>query len=346
MGETSMMLRSLLWVSIVVACLGGSGLVFCQAPDEKTPPKKAELPPPPPPPPADAVAATVNGAAIPEIAVYRGMLRGPMTPEARTEVVNYLVDNLIVDQYLVQLKVEPEAKEVDAKLSEIKEEATKNKQDFDDLLKKLHLTEPELRKELSAALRWDKFVHQQGTEKVLKDFYEKNTTMFDGSQVQARHILIKGDPEKAKAAVAAIRKAIEDDVAKAMAAVPADADMLTKEKTRISTLNKAFAEQAGKYSECPSKAQGGSLGWFPRAGAMVEPFARAAFALKPAQMSDAVATEFGHHLILCTDTKAGRQLKFEEIRPFVLEVYGDKLREAVLNAYKPRAKIEIGEMKK
>ncbi|MFO0864383.1 MAG: peptidylprolyl isomerase [Gemmataceae bacterium] len=341
-----MKLRSFLWVSIVVACLGGSDLIYSQTPDEKTPPKKAELPPPPPPPPADAVAATVNGTAIPELSVYRGMLRGPMTPEARKEVVNYLVDNLIVDQYLVQLKVEPEAKEVDSKLGEIKEEATKNKQDFDDLLKKLHLTEPDLRKELTAALRWDKFVHQQGTEKVLKDFYEKNTTMFDGSQVQARHILIKGDAEKAKASIATIRKSIDDDVIKAPVAVPAEADMLAKEKARLEALNKAFAEQAAKYSECPSKAQGGNLGWFPRAGAMVEPFARAAFALKASQMSDAVATEFGHHLILVTDTKAGRQLKFEEIRPFVLEVYGDKLREAVLTAYKPRAKIEINETKK
>ncbi|MBX9677191.1 MAG: peptidylprolyl isomerase [Gemmataceae bacterium] len=342
-----MTLRCFLWVSIVVACLSSSQTAFCQAPEEKTPPpKKVELPPPPPPPAADAVAATVNGTPIPEIAVYRGMLRGPNTPEARKEVVNYLVDNLIVDQYLVQLKIEPEAKEIDAKLGEIKEEASKNKQDFDDLLKKLHLSEAELRKELTGALRWDKFVNQQGTEKVLKDFYDKNTTMFDGSQVQARHILIKGDAEKAKATLASVRKAIEDDVAKAMQALPAEADALTKEKTRISTLSKAFAEQAGKHSECPSKAQGGDLGWFPRAGAMVEPFARAAFALKPTQMSDAVVTEFGHHLILSTDTKAGRQLKFEEIRPFVLEVYGDKLREAVLNAYKPRAKIEITEMKK
>jgi len=341
-----MMPRLLLWVSIIVACLGGENLVLGQPGDAKDPPpvpKKADIPPPPP---VGAVAATVNGAEVSEIAVYRAMLRGPMTPEARREVIGYLVDNVIVDQYLTQLKIEPEAKDVDSKLQEIRDEANKNKQDFDDLLKKLHLTEAELRKELTAALRWDKFVHQQGNEKVLQEFFEKNTMMFDGSQVQARHILIKGDAEKAKATIGALRKIIDDETAKAVAALPADADSLAKEKARLSTLHKTFAEQAAKYSECPSKTQGGDLGWFPRAGAMVEPFARSAFALKPSQMSDPVTTEFGHHLILCVDTKAGKQLNFDQMKPFVLEVYGDRLREAVLNAYKPRAKIEILEPKK
>ena len=38
---------------------------------------------------------------------------------------------------------------------------------------------------------------------------------------------------------------------------------------------------------------------------MVEPFAKAAFAMKPYEMSDVVATEFGYHLIRVREIKPG-----------------------------------------
>ena len=78
---------------------------------------------------------------------------------------------------------------------------------------------------------------------------------------------------------------------------------------------------------------------------MVEGFARVAFALKPYQLSDPVTTEFGVHLIMTVDVKPGKDVKFEDVRPFVQEVYGERLREAILNTYKPKSKIEIRAMK-
>ena len=74
---------------------------------------------------------------------------------------------------------------------------------------------------------------------------------------------------------------------------------------------------------------------------MVEPFAKAAFELKPFQMSDVVATEFGYHLILVTAKKPGTPKKFEEVKEDVKLLYAMKLREAVLAQMKPKAKIEI-----
>ena len=72
---------------------------------------------------------------------------------------------------------------------------------------------------------------------------------------------------------------------------------------------------------------------------MVEPFARAAFALKPYQVSDPVTTEFGVHLIMAVDHKPGKDVKFEDVKPFVQEVYGDRLREAILTSYKAKSQI-------
>ena len=146
--------------------------------------------------------------------------------------------------------------------------------------------------------------------------------------------------------VTEIKKSIEAEVAQVVAQLPATADAITREKARAGALDKAFAETASKKSSCPSKEDGGDLGYFPRAGAMVEPFARAAFALKPYQMSEPVATEFGYHLILAVDSKPGKQITFEQAKPFVQEIYGERLREAILAHYKTKSKVEIFAPKK
>jgi peptidyl-prolyl cis-trans isomerase C len=307
-----------------------------------------------PPPARDVIAAKVNGQAIYELAVYRGLMRvaPARREEARKDVLNYLIDNTIVDQYLLQLKIPVEAKEIDEHVEKIKKEAAEiEKKDFKDILKELMVTEDELRHELTGALRWDKFVLQQGTDKVLQDFFKANLEMFNGSKMHARHILLPIADNKKEAAqvkLAVLKQQIEAEVASVVNKLPATTDAITREKERAKALEKAFADAAIKNSTCPSAKEGGDLGAFPRAGAMVEPFARAAFALKPYQMSDPVATEFGYHLILAIEYTAGKEVKFEDknIKPFVQEVYGERLRDAVLNAYKAKSKIEIVERKK
>ena len=74
---------------------------------------------------------------------------------------------------------------------------------------------------------------------------------------------------------------------------------------------------------------------------MVEPFARAAFALKPVAMSDVVVTQFGHHLILVLDAKGGKEVKFEDVKEAVKDVYQDRLRDQLLEKLRPRARIKV-----
>jgi peptidyl-prolyl cis-trans isomerase C len=341
-----MFARFWLWIGVfgLAVCLVYPQAASCQEPAALPPPSKdPELPPPPP---AHIIAATVNGQPIPELAVFRGLLREDPKKwsTVRKDVLNYLIDNLLVDQYLTQLKIAVDAKDVEERVAQIQAEAKKSGMEFNVLLRRLFLTEEDLRRELTGALRWDRFVIQQGTDKVLKEMFEKNKNMFDGSQMKARHILIAataGDAAQAQQKLAGLRKQIEDEVAAELTKLPPGTDNLAREKERMKVLDKAFAAAALKESTCPSKAQGGDLGWFPRAGAMVEPFARAAFALKPYQMSQAVATEFGYHLILAVDANQGKDVKFEDVKPFVQEVYGERLREAIIASYKARSKIEV-----
>jgi peptidyl-prolyl cis-trans isomerase C len=303
----------------------------------------------------DGTVATVNGQAISETAVQRCMRLQRVPPareaEVRPAVVELLINNALVDQYLDQLKVQVEKKDVDSRIDEITAQMRKDNKKITEELKKLMFSEEEFRAQVEAELRWDKFAGEQSTEEKLKKFFEANRETFDGTRVQARHVLLPAaDTQAADGAVAklkAFKKQVEDTAAAAVAKLPGEADAFAKKKAYNEALEKEFADLARQHSTCPSKVAGGDVGWFERAHGMVEPFARAAFALEPYQISDVVKTQFGYHLILVTDRKPGHEVSFEEkvVKAAVKDVYSDRLREAVIAAMRPRAKIELAPAK-
>jgi parvulin-like peptidyl-prolyl isomerase len=294
-------------------------------------------------------AATVNGQPITELAVQRGLKRVPpaQQPEARGEIIDYLVDNVLLDQYLQQLRIDVAAKDVDARIEEIRGEIKRGGQTFENVMQELMLTEQELRSQIAAELRWEKFVEAQANDKVLHGLFDKNVDIFDGTMVRARHILLSppaGDAraaEQAKLQLLQFKQQIAAAAAKEVAKLPPATDAVAREKARNRALDDAFAEVAGKNSACPSKEKGGDLAWFRRIGNMVEPFAKAAFALKPYEMSDVVATKFGYHLILVTDRRPGKEAKFEEVKDVAKDVFCDRLREDLLAQLRSKAQIVI-----
>ncbi|HEY3787213.1 MAG TPA: peptidylprolyl isomerase [Urbifossiella sp.] len=300
-----------------------------------------------------AVVTTTLGAApvvqqIPEVAVYRGLRQFPDSSKdlARKEIIGHLVENVLIDHYLIAIKVNVEQKDVDALIGELKKELVAVKKDYAAELAAMMLTEEEFRAEVQAQLKWEAFVKQQSTDVALQQLFASSPDVFDGSMVRARHILFtpgKNEAEQKEAAgkLRGIKQVIEQEAAKAVAEAPATADALAKEQIRAKKTEDLFSAFATRDSQCPSKKDGGDLNFFPRAGAMVEPFAKAAFETKIYQMSDVVITEFGYHLILVTARKAGTPKKYEEVKEDVKLLYAMKLREAVLAQMKPKSKIEI-----
>ncbi|MFO0803600.1 MAG: peptidylprolyl isomerase [Gemmataceae bacterium] len=295
-----------------------------------------------------SLGATPTVQQIPEVAVHRALRQFPASAKemARKEIINHLVENALIDAYLAAIQTKVEPAEVEKLIGELKKELVQVKKDYATELATMMLTEEEFRAEVLAQLKWEAFVKQQSTDAALQQLFTSSPEVFDGSMVSARHILFtpgadKGKQEEAAGKLRGIKQAIEQEANKAVAAAPATADPLQKEQIRTQKTEELFAAFAQRDSQCPSKKDGGDLKFFPRAGAMVEPFAKAAFELKPYQMSDVVATEFGYHLILVTGKKAGTPKKYEEVKEDVKLLYAMKLREAVLGQMKPKAKIDI-----
>ena len=127
-----------------------------------------------------------------------------------------------------------------------------------------------------------------------------------GARVRARHILLAFPQGDAAARDSALSLAAEL-------------------RQRI-VAGESFQELASRYSRDPSTAQeGGDLGFFQR-NDMVAPFADAAFALEPGEISDPVETIYGVHVIRTED----RQIPpLDSVRgPFRNAVLGRRIQQA------------------
>lgn len=330
-----------------VSCI----LVFAQAP------QSAPIPAPAPAAPAvavNAVAATVNGQTIPETAVQRSLQHVPPIKHAdsRPQIVNFLIDQALLDQFTLQQKIAVDPKEIDKAIDEMKAEIKKDNKDFTKVFQELMITEAELRQHIAGDIRWGKFAEERASEKVLKELFDSQKYLFDGSTVSARHILITAEADNPKAAdqavaqLQAIKQEISKQVAEGLAKLTPATDNLEREKKRQGLLEDAFSAQAKAKSACPSKSQGGDVGTFAAFDSvgrmtMAEPFSRAAFTLKPFEISEPVKTSFGYHLILVTERKPGREVKFEEVRELVKEHYVAGLHDSIISDARQKATIVI-----
>ncbi|MCR4880935.1 MAG: peptidylprolyl isomerase [bacterium] len=153
------------------------------------------------------------------------------------------------------------------------------------------------------------------SEAEIKKFYNENkaSKFTYPDTVKASHILVK---DKAKA----------EEVLKLAKAEKAD-----------------FAALAKQYSEDPGSAQnGGDLGFFTK-DQMVEPFAKAAFSMKPDTVSDLVQTEFGYHIIKVTDRKKAGITPYDEVKNTLKKYLEDEKKIEILQKFieSKKAQVEI-----
>ena len=190
------------------------------------------------------------------------------------------------------------------------------------------ITEVQFRKELEKGAKVNKLVEQacagvaDPTEDEVAKFYEAHKAEFVvPHQVLCQHILVKGSDDAALDKIKAIRERIVSDKAD-------------------------FAEEAKKHSDCPSGAEGGSLGWFGR-GMMVPEFDKVAFEMKKGEVSGVVSTQFGYHIIYKADEKGGGQQTLVDVHDQVKDLLRHETRGRAMDAFvaelRANAKIEYRE---
>jgi parvulin-like peptidyl-prolyl isomerase len=305
-----------------------AGRLAAQAPAQPIPPPKQGAAKP---------AAVVNGEAISmaDVDTVLGQMAPPATPlteaqkrEQQLTAVQILVEQVLMRQFLnAKAKVAPPAAAaIDKEINDLKESLKKDeksKMTFEEFLKGSGQTEAQLRADIATQLQWKAYVLPKLTDAAVKAYYDANKVYFDKVLVRASHILIRLAPTASQ---------VERQAAHVKLAT------LRKE---IVAGKVKFEDAARKYSDCPSKVNGGDIGPFPYKFAVLEPFARAAFAMKEGEISDVVATDFGLHLILVVSRDKGVPSDFSKIRDEVKEIYAREMYQEIVLQQRRTSTIEI-----
>ena len=101
-----------------------------------------------------------------------------------------------------------------------------------------------------------------------------------------------------------------------------------------------FAELAKTRSTGPSGPRGGDLGFFAK-GAMVPPFAEAAFALRPGEISGPVKTRFGWHVIKLDARRQAEGPEFGELRDKIRGQIAQEEIGKIITELRKGAKVDI-----
>ena len=260
---------------------------------------------------------------------FRQSGRSPNQQEL-AQVREAILDNLIARELLYQesekkgFKVSEE--EVKQQLGAIKARFA-NEAEFQAALSKMNISEADLESQIQQDITIRQFIRdtfvQEATvsDNEVKAYYDNNPDLFTKpEQVRASHILIKVAPQADKTQKARARKTLKT----------------VQQKLQT---GEDFGALAKEFSQGPSSAKEGDLGYFKR-GQMVKPFEDVAFAMKVGAVSDIVETRFGYHLIKVTDKQPETKLAYADVK----EQLGQQLKQMKvqqeISAYVEKLKVD------
>lgn len=270
----------------------------------------------------------------------------------KDKVVNELIIRTLIEDEVNKRGIKVSNKDAEEALQKAIEQVG-SKAKFNEILKQYGVSLAEFKKDLVEEVKMKKLVDMLEkvtvTEADAKKYYNQNLSKFKyPDKVRASHILIAANEEEIKESIKADSKnaQISDSELKSLV----DKQMAEKLKKANEVLvlvqkdPSAFAKIAKESSEdVESAKQGGDLGFFAQQE-MVEPFAKAAFAMKPNTISGIVKTPYGYHIIMVTDRKAAGQDSFEKVKSDIMLYLENekkvKVLENFIESLKKTAKIE------
>lgn len=279
-------LKALIAFGVVAAC--SFGLVACQNNSSAS----------------GGTAATVNGVAIAEddvtntIQTVRAqsgleeedawgefLAANNMTPESvREQIIDSYVDKELVKEGASELGIKIEAADVDTYVESMKANFDSD-ETWNQALSEAGFTEDSYRQSIEESLlsqnvgKYFEDKAEPGDEDVIASA-KTYVTYYDGAK-RSSHILFKVENTADEAAMAAARE---------------------KAQAVLDQINSGldFAEAAKQNSDDSSASNGGDVGW-DRVNSFVTAYQTALDGLEAGQVSDLVESEYGIHIIKCTE---------------------------------------------
>lgn len=145
-------------------------------------------------------------------------------------------------------------------------------------------------------------------------YFEQNRTRLRRpDRVLARHILLAAPP-----ADAATRARAREQGEALIAELRANPERFT-----------GFAQ---RHSDCPSRDEGGALGWVERGDTTPE-FERQLFMLRPGLAGLTVESRWGHHVVFVDAIEQGEALGFDEAAPRIAAYLETQARQNAVHQY-------------
>lgn len=227
----------------------------------------------------------------------------------------------------------------------------------------------DLDKQVTARITQSKYQYPSQAEfdKALKsvDMTQKDLEEAARKDIVINNLIVQRFADKADVSEAEVRKYYEDNkqkqftqgerlkVSHILIGVARDASVDTKRQAMEKALavlkrvkgGEPFADVAKKESTSPTKDQGGSIGIIAR-GQTMPPFEKAAFALKPGEISNVVETALGYHVIKVEQKLPPATERYEDVKNQIAgNIKREKVRQllaAYVEQLRGKAKIEKG----
>jgi peptidyl-prolyl cis-trans isomerase C len=151
-------------------------------------------------------------------------------------------------------------------------------------------------------------------EESIRQYFESNRAkLHDPDRILVRHILLAAPPSDTKARERA--QLLGEELISGLQAEP-----------------DRFIEFAMRHSVCPSRDQGGELGWIER-GDTVPEFDRQLFMLRKGLAGLTVETRYGHHVVEVVGRVDGAPLEFEQVRSRIGSYLETQARQNAVHQY-------------
>ncbi len=242
-----------------------------------------------------------------------------MMPRIRKQAFDNAINRILLEGAVKKLDIKASKELVDQRIDVYRKNFVSDETFKADLAKR-GVTQDQMRREIEVGLEAEELFNRRtahikpSSDQEIRSFYDNNGDRFQQPErVRASHILLTVNKDDSDAT----RTQKKQQAQRILGELKSGAD---------------FAEAARKYSGCPSKEQGGDLGYFER-GRMVPEFEKVAFTLKTGQLSGVVETQFGYHIIKVTDHGKPSTVPLDEAKENIARYLTDQKKQQAIMTY-------------